>query len=360
VIHLDALADAPHLTAKQLAKKHGDEGARWATLQLELRKRARVKFANPDAMLFDREALEQATHSTVAAYHAARFPLGARVIDLTTGIGGDLLALAARGPSVGFEINPERAEIAQFNVPNADVKNEDGFAWLKDNTPDYVWVDPHRRAASGKRFVSPDDYQPNPRELAARLATTRLSGMKLSPMLGDDYLLSLGGRLEFVSHQGECGEAVVWLGSDTVPGKFAVVLADGLPHFYEPREVEKFTNEPSQYLVDLDPAIIRAHAIGNFEGSELGDIPGYLTLDTPPKPAIGARIYEVKHHGSGDLRRTKALLREHKLRVFEVKQRGAGLDPAKVMQELKTEGDPVSLVAFRVGKSIRFALCVSV
>src|SRR5579862_2583969 len=69
------------------------ELARGAFGQWELRRRAKAKFERAEEMWFGREALEQATHEQVARYHASLFPAGALVHDLTTGLGGDLIAL---------------------------------------------------------------------------------------------------------------------------------------------------------------------------------------------------------------------------------------------------------------------------
>ena len=117
MLHLEALADAPSLTPKQLAAKHGDEAARWALMQLDLRKRATKKFGDlANKMLFEREALEQATSLAVARYHASQFPQGGPVIDLTAGLGGDTLALAERGPVVAYESDHSRAQLLEHNL----------------------------------------------------------------------------------------------------------------------------------------------------------------------------------------------------------------------------------------------------
>lgn len=340
------------LSQKQLAKLYGLEASTWIIAQRELRIRATKKFGTDAAkMLFDREALEQATHPRVSEYHASRFPK-TTVWDLTAGIGGDLKALANHGSAVGFEILPDRRDIAAYNVPGSEVRLEDGFAAFKESKPDYVWADPHRRI-SGKRLIDPEDYQPNPTDLAELMRATKISGMKLSPMIRDEYLDSLGGRVEFISHLGECCEALIWLGSEVEPGWEAVHIESG--ERLERFEVEDEVQEPEQYLFDADPAAVRAHVLGNFQLPQLGEFPGYLTgPDLLHSPWL--RTYEVLYHGPGDLKTTKRVLRENGWSVFEVKQRGTGLDVPKILKELKIEGDPVSLVAFLVGKSVRFCL----
>src|SRR6476469_7407256 len=64
-----------------------------AMTQVELRSRAVDKLgADGSRMYFTRDGLEQATRASVAAHRAARIAAGgASVIDLTCGIGGDLV-----------------------------------------------------------------------------------------------------------------------------------------------------------------------------------------------------------------------------------------------------------------------------
>jgi hypothetical protein len=363
MIHFEALADAKKLTPKQLAKKYGEEEARWALWQIELRQRAKKKFGEiANEMLFEREALEQATQARVAQYHASRFPSDALVVDLTAGIGGDAYWLSQNCRVLGFELNEERADYARHNtslsVRSVEIRVEDGLKWIGAHQTQYCWADPDRRSVTGKRLISPEDYQPNPTLLAEELRECKVAGIKLSPMLPDDYLRSLGGRVEFVSFGGECCEAVVWLGRDVEPGWGATLLTSSGEDFHSQNEVEEIAESPLAYLHDFDPAMVRAHAMGTLmpDASALGDSPGYLTSDTHTH-SHGYRTYEVLHFGSADSKKLKEVLRKNHWRVFEVKQRGAALDPSRVMKDLKTEGDPVSLIAWRVGKSIRVAIC---
>lgn len=396
LLHLEALADAPSLTPKQLAAKHGDEAARWALMQLELRKRASKKFGELSTrMLFEREALEQATSLNVARYHASQFPSGVAVIDLTAGLGGDTLAIAERGSVIAYENDPARAELLEFNlkgIPDVsdrtgegseashcrdwiiEVRLADGLSALLTRKPctleriqepggdagdtfDYVWADPDRRSDTGRRLSKPEDYSPNPSELAIRLKESKLAGIKLSPLLPDDYLESLGGSLEFISHQGECLEAIIWLGTEnTKPKRQAVILHAG----EEPTRIQSTPISPPQafspkkFIHDCDPAVVRAHCLGALGHDHLGDSPGYLTSDDPTENAA-YRTYEVLATATPN--QLKSALRNLGGSVFELKQRGTKLDPGTVLKGLKSYGDkPVSLIAYREDKSIRYAL----
>jgi hypothetical protein len=346
----EALSKADALSPKQLAKTYGDEAARWASLQVDLRKKARAKFANADQMLFDREALEQATHEAVAKYHASKFPVGEPVVDMTVGIGADMIALAARGPVIGFDLDELRTDYGRHNSPGSDVRTEDGLAFVLANDYPYIWADPDRRDIAGKRLNDPSAYEPDP----ALIPRDRvLTGIKLSPLLFDEYLETVGQRIEFVSYRGECREAIAWSGTSIQPGFFCVDAETGL---VLPRhEVEDAVHEAYEVIFDSDPAAVRAHALGNFGLPQLGDSPGYLTgekiIETP-----WLRAYEVLFKESGDFKRIKEFLRKNNLRIFEVKQRGAGVDPSSIIRQLKTDGEPVSLIAWKVEKSVRYAV----
>ncbi len=378
---LEALSLSVSLTPKQLEKRFGAEASRWALLQIELRKKARAKFADAESMLFDREALEQATHEEVARYHASRFPEGTSVVDITTGIGSDLRAFES---AIGFELDPLRAACARHNT-GKEVRVSNGLEYVQSNPVEYIWADPDRRDGLGRRLADPSQFAPNPLDIPRDRS---LTGIKLSPLLQDEFLESVGERIEFVSYKGECREAIGWSGKliDSSPslvegvglplksegslrneagelerskgaipwtsGTFAVRVETGSS--LARSEVYDVESEPGEYIYDADPAVVRAHALGHFDMPQLGDSPGYLT--GPFVESEWLTPYEVLASGSFDVKRIKEALRAQGLRVFEVKQRGAGVDPATVMKQVKADGEPVSLICWRIDKSVRFAL----
>src|SRR5436190_21529535 len=83
-------------TAK-LRKSLSAEQVHLVLEQVDLRRRAKEKFAAADRMFFTSKSLMQASDEVIAAYKAARFPTGGRFADLCCGIGGDLLSLAGQG-----------------------------------------------------------------------------------------------------------------------------------------------------------------------------------------------------------------------------------------------------------------------
>lgn len=337
------------------------EAARWAFTQWDLRARGAAKFARAPAMLFVREALEQATHEAVAAYHALRFPKGERVADLTSGIGADLIALAHRGPAVGFETDPERAECARHNLRvhglDAPVLEQDclGAEWSWR----FALADPARRSG-GRRLRDPDAFEPDPHALAMRMRDLELGALKLSPLLQDAYLEALGGCLEFVSYGGECREALVWLGREASPGRWAVHVESGerLAALDPPFPVD----EPGAWVFEADPAAIRSHALGALCERHalipLGDSNGYLT-GGERVDSVWLRAYEVAESGVWDVRAVRAAVARHEGKTPEIKVRGGTLDVEKTRRVLRSRGSRgCVLLAYPVGKQIRWALAL--
>ena len=85
--------------------------------------------------------------------------------------------------AIGRRID-ERLEYAEWNLGVNGIVLD---LRLKDCLEDewdfeYAMADPARRVA-GRRTLDPDDFSPNPRLLAERMAGLRLGLMKLSPLL---------------------------------------------------------------------------------------------------------------------------------------------------------------------------------
>jgi SAM-dependent methyltransferase len=344
-------------TAKNIGKlgdKYSPEYSRWAFGQWELRKRGKEKFSRAAMMLFTRAGLEMATHERIAAYHASLFPGGVEVLDAGCGIGADLMALGARGPVVGVDNNREHVQCARHNLGVYGFKGKVGRGDAIDVLEkgwDYVFCDPGRRD-DGQRLINPDDYQPNVDDLREYLMRSKVGVMKLSPMLRDDYLLGLGGDVRFVSFGRECREAlVVFPGEKRVS---AVHIESGEEAVATP--LPRTVVEPSGYLYEADPALIRAHALGSIEIDGVGDSNGYLTSDKLVE-SPWLRAYEVLWCGPWRIRMVKDALREGGWRVDAVKKRGVKVEPTSVLRQVEVDGgDPVQLVMYGNGEKVVVAL----
>ena len=357
LLALELAADLPATPAnlQRVAGRTDEAAARWAFGQQALRERAKGRLPHAERMLFVREALEQATHHGLAGYHASCFPQGALVVDLTCGIGGDLLALAARGPVLGFELDPERAEYARWNLRAlglpGEVRHGDGLAWLQVNGTEHVLADPARRV-EGRRTIDPADFAPSPFAVAEAAARCRRWAMKLSPMMPDETLGRLAPRVEFVSFGGECREALCVGGGDAPPsGVWAA--RPGLEPLRGGGAVAETAERAAGWLHDADPAAVRAHALGDFGLAALGDAPGYLVGPLVDSPWL--RAYRVVDDVAP--KRLKGLLKEMGAAAPVLKQRGARQDLDAWRRTLGRHGDRELAVAFYAqGAAVRAAV----
>lgn len=348
-------AATPAQLAK-LTKRFGPELAIWASEQVQLQAKGLSKFARAAEMRFTKSGVEMSTHEAVSAWRARQFPVGCRITDLCCGIGGDLISLAENHEVVGVDLDAATVEAAQHNLEvyqrRAEVICGDA---LHHASGEYLFIDPARRNEKG-RIWNPTDYEPNPETIKSLCSGAKRVGFKLSPLLRDDWLEAFAPRIEFLSHQGECCEAVAWLGSEVEPGRFAVRVEGDLVAPESPLFDQR--EEPLSFLMEADPALIRAHSLGVFQGmgvAGLGDSNGYLTSEQQiASPWL--KGYEVKWSGPWH---EKHLRREVANRgLSAVKKRLVDVDPARI---LKTFGgwqkEGFVLILYPVGKSIRAALC---
>jgi len=350
--------DATASNIERVSGKTSPAAARWAFTQWELRAKAVKKgFPRAEEMLFTREALEQASHFAVARYHASLFSSGELVADLTCGIGSDLIALAERGPVVGFDIDAERLEYARHNL---EVHGFDGELVLDDSLQmewkfEYAFADPSRRVA-GRRTLDLSEFSPNPHQLSERMAQIKFGAIKLSPMIPDGALDSLGSRLTFVSYNRECREALVCRGKNALADKFAVRVETGtkLRSIDPPMSID----EPLEFLYEADPAAIRVHALGAISNKlhGLGDSNGYLTSE-PEVESEWLTGFRVLDFGHFDQKSLRARIGELGGGVPVVKSRIPGLEVAKYPRAFKAQGRRALIVVlYLVGMARRYAI----
>jgi len=163
-------------------------------------------------------AFEQASSEACAAH---REPAGDAALDLTCGLGVDALALSRRFRRVvALERDPVLAAVASWNLrrlgaANVEIRCTSAEEYLAAAAErfDWVYADPDRRSAAGRKLVrleacSPDILQLLP---AIRRCSGRLC-LKNSPLFdaGEGLRLFPAARIEAVSLHGECKELVIY------------------------------------------------------------------------------------------------------------------------------------------------------
>ncbi len=334
------------------------ERARLIVEQTTLRKRARTKFAYADRMFFTPLGLEQATDEVTANYKAARFPARQPVVDFCCGIGGDLLSLGQRGPTVGIDRAPIAALRAAANCQvHGSIYGEKFLATVEasDVVPERVvefaaWhIDPDRRPA-GRRTTRTDLHEPSTETLDELLDANPRGAIKLAPAADLPISWSERCEAEWISRRGECKQLVAWFGELAQrPGeRRATAVADdgtfrtfvGRGDLFVP-SVERL----GPYLFEPDAAVLAAELTGAItQQYQIAAVhPGsvYLTGDAPFTDAL-VHSWEVLEEMPFDLRRVRSWLTERGVGSIELKKRGIDVDLEKLRRDLPLTGNAAS------------------
>jgi len=322
--------------------------------QRDLRRRGRRKFAEADRMFFSQIGLEQATDQVVAGYKARRFPERAARMDLCCGIGGDLLSLAAGGPTLGVDRDRITALLAAENlrrtgriVSSVVVADVERLAWC----PDVIWhLDPDRRQ-QGRRSVQPRWHQPDEATITEFLARAPHAAVKLAPATKIPPGWETRAEWEWIGRDRQCRQLVGWFGNLTEsPGqrRSTVLRVGALNAEPEITSLTGSAKEPmdlakrvGRYVFEPDPVVSLAGLTGvlarRHQLETLGPDGLYLTGD---RPALDAAFspFEVEAELPFDRKRVKRLLAERGIGSLEIKTRGVDLDPQQLRRQLVTEG----------------------
>ncbi len=344
-----------------------------ALTQARLRAAGRAKFGPfADGMLLTPTGLEQATRFAVAARHARRFSAAGveRVADLGCGIGADSMALATFDREVlAVERDELTAAVATVNLrhwPEAVVRCED--ATTTDLTGvGGAFVDPARRAASGKRLLDPRHGSPPLSfvlQLAGRLPAL---GMKTAPGI-PHHLVPAGAEAQWVSVGGDVVEAALWFGLTAREGvrRAALVLPpDGVPstpdgvETADPVEVtdagmpDAEAGPVAGVLYEPDGAVIRAGLVGQVaaavEGRLVDPTIAYVTSDRLVRTPL-ATAYAVEDVFGFQLKTLRTWLRDRGVGRLTIKKRGTAVEPEQLRRQLRLSGDQeATIVLTRVG-----------
>jgi hypothetical protein len=359
--------------AMSLRREHGQQAASLLMTIATNQTRATDKFG-PGIWMANEKSIAQATDRVVADYKASLFG-NATVFDLCSGIGGDAMELAKRGPVVAVDIDPQMVAMAMANLCTDSSRRgqsmQDTEAICADATqltipPDAaIHIDPDRRPQGTSRVVQPSSYLPSI-DAVDRLVGRRPSAVvKLAPaaQLDQDAESASGRRLVEENHRqwisldgsvreqallcGSCisaaevqpgGRSAVRLWADGYRERFAVdaCQASTLPEL--DRSLESVDDVPP-YLIDLDPAVRAAGLSSSIAIARrwvsLGGPSGFFGCDTMPEDQSLAQVFETIWSGPADLKRIKRWIQSQEMWVESVKVRGTGQDPEVWVKALR-------------------------
>ncbi|MDR3201752.1 MAG: hypothetical protein LBT54_01220 [Bifidobacteriaceae bacterium] len=336
-----------------------------ALTQSRLRAKARAKFGDfADGMLFTDAGVEQATRLTVAARHAARYRdagLNA-VADLTCGIGGDAMALAALGLDVvAVDRDETAAALATLNLrhfPNARVVMADALDLdLAGLGVQALWADPGRRTQAGRRVFDPAAYAP-PLPRLLDLARDWPLGVKVGPGIAHSDVPA-AAEAQWVSEQGTVVECGLWFGplAPDGPGRTAAVIGrQGAARLSQTGAPALKAGPLGEWLFEPDGAVIRAGLIQ--EAARALDNPrllnrtiAYVTADSPADSPFFAG-FRVLDSLPFELKRLRAYLRERGVGPLTIKKRGTAVTPEALRARLSLRGSAAAtIILTRLGDS---------
>ncbi|MEP7287823.1 MAG: class I SAM-dependent methyltransferase [Chloroflexota bacterium] len=339
----------------RLRKRYSPDNAAAALETARLRIKGREKLGNSvDRMFFTREALEQASHHAISrSVHVGSFDGYDRVADLGCGIGADTIHLAAQHAVVAVDLDPVRLLMAQSNCAALD---HDSAAFIRaDLSRDLpfanvraAFFDPARRA-NGKRIFSVKDYHPS-LAVIHQWPFAALT-IKLSPGVDLKELDAYGGKVNFVSLNGDLKEALLCTGlRASKQATQATVIT-----YHDAEQIEQIEvlendqlaapplRNPCGYLYEPDPAVIRAGLLSELairlgiEMYRLDESIAYLTADTHVVSPL-ARAWIIDDWMPFNLKKLRAYLREHGIGRVTVKKRGSPITPEELIAQLKLPG----------------------
>jgi hypothetical protein len=329
------------------------------TLQ-RLRDRAEVKFTRAQDMMLTRDGAEQASGDVVARHRAARLASGGLVVDLCCGIGGDLVALAERGPVLGVDRDPLHAWMAAHNAATlgvtgpvttqvADVRDVD----LGNATA--VFVDPARRTERGRTR----DGEPPLAWCIGLADRVPAVAVKAAPGLAHDAVPA-SWEVEFVALGTDLKEAVLWSPALASTATRATVLPGG--HTMLPDGAWVGVGEPGEYLLDPNPAVTRAGLVAELAiavgGRKIDERIAFLATDTPVRTPF-ARTLRVLDSRPWREKELPARLRELDIGAVDIRRRGLAGDVDLLRRRLRLQGSRrATLVMTRARERPWALICV--
>lgn len=258
-------------------KYHGDPTMMDQILQDECRDKCTRKLSqtltNPGFRFPSKALAEMCTSDEVAEIHAAMIDQGCNLLDMTAGLGIDVIHFAARGCQVtAIEMDVHASDVLRDNISSLGLSDKvkvicsDSVSWLSDNDRHYdvIFIDPARRNASGRHFefsqCLPDIT------LCLPLLVSRCDKLviKASPMIDIEAGLSELGYpradITIIGTAKECKEVVLQIGLSATGGTTCITIGspDYIVDTQAPQLVSSDLPSAGQWLGQPYPAVMKA------------------------------------------------------------------------------------------------------
>lgn len=336
------------------AAKYPELPIREIATQLKLRRKASLKFPSWSGkdVLYTERALEQSS-GEIAAQHKRRWLKG-KVIDLSGGLGSDLIHSADQITHMVYcDIDPELCALFGHNASVLDIKPEaihqgDGIEILKNYPDDFfdvVYVDPDRRIGKG-RSVSLKEASPDiTNHLDLILKKGKLLLVKASPALDPiEAERHLPGLSEYhvVSVDAEVKEVLLLVNRvSQAPMRRVATIIKGENRTEIDGNGEQasiWQGDSPVYFCEPDPAIIRAglcsevaakHGLYHNSPASVYLVGDQLPMDFP------GRVFRVMEVMPANFRSVKDWCKEKEYTKANIARREFPEDPDAIRKALK-------------------------
>ena len=236
---------------------------------------------------------------------------GGTLLDLTCGLGIDTMSFARRFDRVvALERDEVLARVVRYNLGllgtnNVEVVTTTAEEFLEQSEEhfDWIFVDPDRRSAEGKKMVRMEDCSPNVLEQMSNIEriANRLA-VKLSPLFDVEEARRLfpSADVEVVSIAGECKELNVYTKSDA-PRLRVVIVGVGVWEYNFEATTQRPTTAPldiekAKFLIIPDVAMQKGRvAVAEFRSyAQIWSNNGYGFAASLPDVKIPAKVYEIE------------------------------------------------------------------
>ena len=365
---LELLDESPDAFAMRHGKRD-DWPVRAMAEQIRARRKARTKLAGwpIDDLILTTRGIEQCSSLALARFKASL--VSGPGLDLCCGLGIDALHCAANGAVTACELDAGLVAILRHNAAvlgiDLTIINADGLdqlASFAERSLNWIYADPDRRDGQDRRQTLLGNCSPDLTNRVPELA--RVAGVllvKLAPAIDRDLLreeLPHLQRLLFVSHRGECKEALAWCdAAQERPHQIraeAVIIDDqGSVTFtcQDDGEPLPSATTPQAMILEPDPAILRANAIGTLARQytlhPLHPRVSYLTGDSLTADAPGRRL-RVIESGRYQPKGLRQRLKQLGITGCQIARRHFPHDPDTIAKQLRiTASGTLRLLCYR-------------
>ena len=289
--------------------KHVDNASLVAT-QVKYLQRAKHKLPRlyEACCIIPPRAFEQSSSEESACVKAIS---GGSLLDLTCGLGIDTMSFAQRFDRVvALERDEVLARVVRYNLGLLGIKNvevvtttaEDYLSGCKEHF-DWIFVDPDRRSAEGKKMVRMEDCSPNVLEQMPHIerVADRI-GVKLSPLFDVEEARRLFpcSEVEVVSIAGECKELNVYTKAQKESLRIVIAGVGVWEYDFDKAKALPTTApldiEGARYLIIPDVAMQKGRvAVAEFgRYAQIWSNNGYAFAGVLPEGKLPAKIYEIE------------------------------------------------------------------